>query len=125
MSGTGAKWVSGTASDQSTSVVKSKEMNNQTGGRVRVDETGKRDTLARFRTPGAIIVLIILAYTINTLIAQQQRLDLSLCPGYTVVNISQTPTGLTADLRLAGNNCDVHGTDIDHLTLTVDYDTGR
>lgn len=43
------------------------------------------------------------------------------CPGYTASNVVQTPYGLTADLSLAGTACDVYGTDVEALSLTVEY----
>ena len=43
------------------------------------------------------------------------------CPGYKASNVVRTPYGLTADLSLAGNSCNVYGTDIDALSLTVEY----
>lgn len=46
------------------------------------------------------------------------------CPGYSASNIQQTSNGLTADLSLAGETCNVYGTDLTNLTLTVQYQTG-
>ncbi|KAI1341410.1 glycoside hydrolase family 31 protein [Xylariaceae sp. FL0016] len=48
---------------------------------------------------------------------------LSSCPGYSASNIQTTSSGLTADLKLTGEACNVYGTDLDELTLTVSYDT--
>ena len=46
-----------------------------------------------------------------------------LCPGYTASDVSTSSTGLTASLNLAGDACNVYGTDIRGLTLTVEYQT--
>jgi alpha-glucosidase len=43
------------------------------------------------------------------------------CPGYTASNVIRTQFGLTADLILAGPACNVYGTDVEALTLTVEY----
>jgi alpha-glucosidase len=43
------------------------------------------------------------------------------CPGYTASNVVRTPYGLTASLQLAGKACNVYGTDVDSLNLTVEY----
>ena len=43
------------------------------------------------------------------------------CPGYTASNVVRTPYGLTASLQLAGKACNVYGTDVDALNLTVEY----
>jgi alpha-glucosidase len=43
------------------------------------------------------------------------------CPGYKASNVVRTPFGLTADLSLAGPSCNVYGTDVDALILTVEY----
>ncbi|KAL2827223.1 glycosyl hydrolases family 31-domain-containing protein [Aspergillus cavernicola] len=45
------------------------------------------------------------------------------CPGYVASNVKQTASGLTASLSLAGHACNVYGTDIDSLNLTVEYQT--
>ncbi|KAH6664232.1 glycosyl hydrolases family 31-domain-containing protein [Halenospora varia] len=43
------------------------------------------------------------------------------CPGYTASNVRRTAYGLTASLSLAGPACNVYGTDVDALNLTVEY----
>jgi alpha-glucosidase len=43
------------------------------------------------------------------------------CPGYTASHVTRTPSGLTAFLSLAGDACNVYGTDVDFLNLTVEY----
>ena len=43
------------------------------------------------------------------------------CPGYKASNIVRTPYGLKAQLSLAGAVCNVYGTDIEALNLTVEY----
>lgn len=45
----------------------------------------------------------------------------SVCPGYSASNVVRTKSGLTATLKLAGTACNVYGTDIDTLNLTVEY----
>ncbi|KAI1762859.1 glycoside hydrolase family 31 protein [Hypoxylon sp. FL1150] len=48
---------------------------------------------------------------------------LTACPGYTASNVVKTASGLTADLALAGEACNVYGSDLQNLTLEVSYDT--
>ena len=60
----------------------------------------------------------------SALLRRDEASDLSQCPGYTASNIQQTSSGLTADLTLAGEPCNVYGTDLRDLTLTVEYQTG-
>lgn len=43
------------------------------------------------------------------------------CPGYMASNVQTSSTGLTAHLTLAGAACNVYGTDIHDLDLTVEY----
>jgi len=43
------------------------------------------------------------------------------CPGYTASKVQRTAYGLTAILSLAGSACNVYGTDVDSLNLTVEY----
>lgn len=45
----------------------------------------------------------------------------SVCPGYRAVDVAETVDGLTADLVLAGEPCNVYGTDIQALRLLVEY----
>jgi alpha-glucosidase len=45
----------------------------------------------------------------------------SVCPGYKAFNVVETPLGFTADLILAGDACNVYGTDIEALSLVVEY----
>lgn len=45
------------------------------------------------------------------------------CPGYAASNVQTSDIGLTADLTLAGTACNIYGTDIVNLTLTVEYQT--
>jgi alpha-glucosidase len=48
------------------------------------------------------------------------------CPGYQAQDITTDVNKLTATLALAGTACNVYGTDIDTLQLTVEYqDTHR
>ena len=44
-----------------------------------------------------------------------------ICPGYVASDVTRNPLGLTATLTLAGPACNVYGTDIDTLNLTVEY----
>lgn len=50
---------------------------------------------------------------------------LAKCPGYRASNVRTTSSTLTADLNLAGPACNVYGTDLTHLTLSVTYETGK
>ncbi|KZF23342.1 glycoside hydrolase family 31 protein [Xylona heveae TC161] len=47
----------------------------------------------------------------------------SVCPGYKATNVQNSTFGLTATLSLAGTPCNLYGTDIDTLNLTVQYQT--
>jgi alpha-glucosidase len=46
------------------------------------------------------------------------------CPGYEASNVKTSGSGLTADLKLAGDACNTYGTDLDDLKLLVEYQTG-
>lgn len=45
----------------------------------------------------------------------------TVCPGYTASNFQNSSTGFTAYLSIAGSACNVYGTDVEQLTLTVEY----
>ncbi|OCH87273.1 hypothetical protein OBBRIDRAFT_169586 [Obba rivulosa] len=50
-------------------------------------------------------------------------LNVSSCPGYTLTNLKESASGITARLSLAGDACNAFGQDIANLTLEVTYDT--
>lgn len=60
----------------------------------------------------------------GSLILRDNSDPLAGCPGYKASNIKTSSSGLTADLTLAGKACNVYGTDLTQLTLTVSYDNG-
>jgi alpha-glucosidase len=45
----------------------------------------------------------------------------SVCPGYVASNVKATSHGFSADLDLGGTACNVYGTEVDALTLVVEY----
>ncbi|PTU24247.1 hypothetical protein P175DRAFT_0513260 [Aspergillus ochraceoroseus IBT 24754] len=45
----------------------------------------------------------------------------SVCPGYKASNVRHTSHGFSASLELAGDPCNVYGTDVDLLTLNVEF----
>lgn len=48
------------------------------------------------------------------------------CPGYKASNVKkQHGAVVSADLSLAGDACNVYGTDLDHLKLEIEYQTGK
>ena len=49
----------------------------------------------------------------------------ALCPGYKASNVQRTVNGFSASLSLAGDPCNVYGTDIEDLTLSVDVQTAH
>ncbi|KAL4872901.1 hypothetical protein BDV12DRAFT_112743 [Aspergillus spectabilis] len=50
----------------------------------------------------------------------------SVCPGYKASNVQQATDGFSANIELAGAQCNVYGTDVDSLTLKVEFqDTNR
>ncbi|KAF4556093.1 Alpha-glucosidase-like protein 3 [Elsinoe fawcettii] len=49
----------------------------------------------------------------------------SVCPGYKAQNVRRSEYGFNATLVLDGEPCYAYGTDIEELTLTVDYQTAN
>lgn len=49
--------------------------------------------------------------------------NVSTCPGYSLHSLSETDSGLTARLNLAGPACNAFGVDIADLTIEVNYET--
>ncbi|OJD35735.1 alpha-glucosidase [Diplodia corticola] len=55
-------------------------------------------------------------------IVDPQAVDVqSVCPGYKASGIKRDANGFSATLNLAGKACNVYGTDVDTLNLTVQY----
>lgn len=73
-----------------------------------------------------IFAVAAFAYTINAWFFSTTSSDplANTCPGYRASNVVKTSTGLTADLQIAGTKCNVFGTDVDRLKLSVNYDSG-
>lgn len=44
----------------------------------------------------------------------------SVCPGYKASNVKESARGVTATLTLAGNPCNVYGTDVDSLDFSIE-----
>lgn len=47
------------------------------------------------------------------------------CSGYKVSNVQQSDNRLTAALQLAGPACNIYGTDLPNLTLTVEHQSSN
>lgn len=47
------------------------------------------------------------------------------CPGYAASNVQTSESGLTADLKLAGEACNAYSDDLEDLVLTVTYESGK
>ena len=60
-----------------------------------------------------------------SLLPRQANATLDSCPGYKASNVETTDNGMTASLTLAGTACNAYGTDLEELTLTVEYQSGK
>ncbi|KAF2812950.1 uncharacterized protein BDZ99DRAFT_568229 [Mytilinidion resinicola] len=59
-------------------------------------------------------------------IQDPQAVDVqTVCPGYTASNVQTNDYGLSASLTLAGKACDVYGTDVESLSLNVEYQSAE
>jgi len=47
------------------------------------------------------------------------------CPGYKASNVVRSDSGVTADLTLAGTECNIFGKDLHDLKFEVAYQTGE
>lgn len=73
--------------------------------------------------PLSAFLALIPAISAN-IVSRQDSGALDSCPGYRASNVETTDSGLTASLTLAGTACNVYGTDLEELTLTVEYQSG-
>lgn len=46
------------------------------------------------------------------------------CPGYKASNVQRTDGSVSADLTLAGSECNIYGTDLKDLKFVAEYQTG-
>ncbi|KAF2493905.1 glycoside hydrolase family 31 protein [Lophium mytilinum] len=59
-------------------------------------------------------------------IQDPQAVDVqTVCPGYTASNVQTNDYGLSASLTLAGKACNVYGTDVETLSLAVEYQSAQ
>ncbi|KAK2459580.1 hypothetical protein APHAL10511_008390 [Amanita phalloides] len=59
----------------------------------------------------------------DTVELDQYSFNVSRCPGYKLLSITETTTGLIAQLQLAGPACNAFGTDVKVLTVAITYET--
>jgi hypothetical protein len=83
----------------------------------------------RFQLPKmllkALYGLALLRSVFGAAVARRQAAgNVNDCPGYSVSNLVNTDTGLTAKLTLAGPACNIYGRDVQDLRLLVNYDSG-
>ncbi|CDO71936.1 Glycoside Hydrolase Family 31 protein [Trametes cinnabarina] len=71
----------------------------------------------------AALKLAILAQSALLARAVSGSAELDACPGYKAKNVSTLGPKLTAELVLAGQPCNVYGTDIEKLALEVTYES--
>ena len=69
--------------------------------------------------------LAFLPAAIANILPRQQNATLDSCPGYKASGVETSSSGLTASLTLAGTACNVYGTDLEELTLIVEYQSGK
>lgn len=62
-------------------------------------------------------------WSVTPTIYDSKAPDPQQCPGYKASNVAQTSNGFTADLTIAGSNCQAFGNDISDLVLEVQYQT--
>ncbi|KAJ5268560.1 hypothetical protein N7505_004318 [Penicillium chrysogenum] len=65
--------------------------------------------------------LFLLAPLVGSVLGSKSQLDS--CPGYKASNVKQLGQRLTADLDLAGDACNIYGTDLPNLKLLVEAQT--
>jgi alpha-glucosidase len=71
----------------------------------------------------ALVASVVSANTLN--LRAPSTDPLASCPGYKASNVKTTSSSLTANLKLAGKACNVYGTDLTDLTLSVVYETSE
>lgn len=86
----------------------------------------KMSRLSRALCATLALASSVIASPFSPLYPRQNSTDSnSTCPGYRASDVQTTANGLTAKLTLAGTPCNLYGTDLEDLTLTVEYQTGK
>jgi hypothetical protein len=83
---------------------------------------GSTTVCKNMRRSTAVIFFTAAAASVSAIQVDPSVLDA--CPGYSATNIKTRHDGLTADLVLLPNSCNVFGDDIPNLSLSVIYETG-
>lgn len=93
---------------------------------------GKPSVLLTALTALAVVVPLAASAAVEVAAVEERQVNaistfaqLGNCPGYTASNVKQKGSSFTADLKLAGAACNGYGKDIESLTLTVTYETGK
>ena len=73
-------------------------------------------------TCASLVLAVLVAYVSAEYV---DPVILDACPGYNATNVQVRPNGLTADLVLGEEPCNIFGKDIQKLALSVVYETGR
>lgn len=91
------------------------------GAFVHASQDANTSTTAQFAVPKSANVGVELIANIEDAAAVNAQ---TVCPGYIATNIRNTEHGFKASLKLAGAACNVYGTDVEDLNLTVQYQSG-
>ena len=83
---------------------------------------GSTPVRKNMRRSTAVLFFTAAAASVSAIQVDPSVLDA--CPGYSATNIKTRHDGLTADLALLPNPCNVFGDDIAKLSLSVVYETG-
>lgn len=79
-------------------------------------------TASTFRPIFTVPAAAVVGATLIPNIQDPQAVDAQIvCPGYTASDVVRSAYGLSATLSLAGPACNVYGTDVETLNLTVEY----
>jgi len=75
----------------------------------------------RLQTAVLLQTALTCALSAASSVSRRDGTNVDLCPGYAASNVQTTANGMTASLTLAGSPCDAYGTDLQDLTLLVEY----
>ncbi|KZV75263.1 glycoside hydrolase family 31 protein [Peniophora sp. CONT] len=102
-------------------------------GEKKIAVSHDRPRLRAINVLAAACIAVMLAYALSFLAAvpavftqsDDFSKDVSNCPGYSLDTVQESDTGLVASLSLAGSSCNAFGTDIQNLTVSVEYETAE
>lgn len=81
--------------------------------------------MAIAKSNGRILTALLRLFMVALSIQAVLSASIDRCPGYKASNVERSDGKITADLTLAGDECNVYGYDLKDLRLLVEYQSSK